>query len=1079
MRKSWISLATLALLTPFVACSDNSGDGKGGGGFSSGAELNISVTPNPISFATVSVGGHGERLVTISHIGTSGTLRLRSVTLQPEATRLAGEIAITQPLESALEAGGSTTLLVTYDPTDSKRDSGELVIETNIATQSGETLTLHIPIETGGQASTLIAVPNPVDFGKVGTGESAPRTVQITNPGADTVIVTALDIAEGSAFTDFDLVSPPTLPLEVGPGANFSLDVLYTPTGGGADGEFLTITATIGSSSQQFDILLRGEEVGPKMTLFPDPVDFGWRAIGETHKLPLNIANDGTRPLVITTLELASWSHESVNVQGLPTLPFTIAPEDPPLSLEVTFTPTPDLPLTGAPLGAVNIESNNPAEDGFTAVSIYGRAESPVLQVNPPELLEFGFVAQQNSRTRKLNLFNAGSAPLEVTGIDLTETDTNSNVEFVLVTDGSWGPTSAVPTAGTLAPGEGRVVQITFTNLGADVGTEWGEVVIHSNFPAQPDWAVQLKAQRTGAPDCEIRIVPSQLDFGIVPRGFTKTLSAQVEVIGSGNCSYHSSFVNDCSGGFFGAACPDPATTVKQNGDSELYSVGGYSWGPPLATPENLKAGEIYQIEITFRPPDTAPLFGDEFVDYAGFFGVRVFDPYGATPTVPEVYPAKATGGATAFAANLHARSGIADLSVFPNDLDFGLTTIGCHSQTLTVNAFNVGTAPLDLTGWKLQGCSVEFKVKDSPGVPTTLNPGEGVTWDIVYAPQDEGGDACQLEITSNDADSPSAVVPLAGAGTFETHQVDEYTQLTGQDVDVLFVIDNSGSMGEEQSNLGNNFSKFIGEAATWNNDYHLAVTTTDIDSEGGRFVGTPRVMTKATVGGFAAAVKVGTNGSGTEQGLLAAQLALSLPNTSDTSIACTKDADCVSPDGCYDGFCGGPNRGFLRQDASLEIVMVSDEEDQSPADLNFYLNFFKSIKGFFNDNLLHIHAIVGPPGGCSSSNGDAGAGLRYRDIAQSTGGNVASICESNFATALKSIGEIAFGLKVQFFLSRPADPATISVSVNGVNCPNGAGANWSYNEPSNSIVFVETGGCMPQPGEKIVFEYDTICFLE
>lgn len=1073
MRKFWISIATLALLTPFVGCSDSKG---GGGGFSQGAEILITVVPDPISFNQPAIGQHSERTITITHSGKSGTLQLRSISLSLDSN---SDLSIVQPLSTRLEANESTTMIVNYDPKATLGGAGKLLIATNIATSNASTLTLEVPINIVGGAGELIAVPNPLNFGKVGTGDSEPRTVEFTNTGGQDIVLTAIEVAAGSAFSDFAVANPPALPYTIGPHEVFPLEVIYTPTGGGPDGEHLSVMATIGSLPQQVDVLLQGEEVGPEMTLFPNPVEFGWRATGETHKLPLNIANSGTRPLVITAISLASWSLPAVAVSGLPTLPFSIAPEDPPLSLEISFTPTTELPLTGAPLGGVIIESNDPKDDGVTVVSIYGRAESPVLQVNPPELLEFGFVAQQNARTRKLNLFNAGSAPLEVTGISLTETDTNSQVEFKLVTDDTWGPTAATPTSGVLAAGEGRVLQVTFTNLGTDTGTEWGEIVIHSNFPAEPDWAVQLKAQRTGAPNCDLRLVPSQLDFGIVPRGFTKTLSAQVEIIGSGNCSFHSAFVNDCTGSFFGAACPDPANTVKQNGDSDKYSVGGYSWGPPLATPENLKAGDIYQIEITFRPPDTAPLFGDEFVDYAGFFGVRVFDPYGATPTVPEVYPGKATGGATAFAANLHARSGIADLSVFPNELDFGLTTIGCHSQTMTISAFNVGTAPLDLTGWKLAGCSVEFKVKDSPGVPTTLNAGEGVTWDIVYAPQDEGGDACQLEITSNDADSPSAVVPLAGAGTFETHQVDEFTQLSGQNVDVLFVVDNSGSMSEEQSNLANNFGKFIGEAATWNNDYHLAVTTTDIEGQGGRFVGSPRFLTKATIGSFANSIKVGTNGSGTEQGLLAAQLALSLPNTSDSSIACTKDADCSSPDGCWDGFCGGPNRGFLRKDASLEIVIVSDEEDQSPSDLVFYLNFFKSLKGLFNDNLLHIHAIVGPPGGCSSSNGDASAGLRYRDIVQSTGGNLASICESNFATSLKSIGEIAFGLKVQFFLSRPADAQSILVSINGKACLTSGGANWTYNAPSNSIVFMEEGGCMPQPGDLIRIEYDTICYLE
>jgi hypothetical protein len=324
-------------------------------------------------------------------------------------------------------------------------------------------------------------------------------------------------------------------------------------------------------------------------------------------------------------------------------------------------------------------------------------------------------------------------------------------------------------------------------------------------------------------------------------------------------------------------------------------------------------------------------------------------------------------------------------------------------------------------------------------------------------------------------------VVPLNGGGTLETEQIDEWIQTSGQDVDVLFVVDNSGSMGEEQSNLASNFQTFINAASTWNNDYHVGVVTTDFEGDGGLLQGDPRYVISANWPKFASNVKVGTMGSGTEQGLAAAQVALSLPLVADSTKVCNNDADCTAPEGCFDGFCGGHNRGFLRKEAALEIVFVSDEDDQSSADLNFYENFFTNIKGFFNASMMHAHAIVGPQGGCSSASGDATAGHRYIDLANATGGNVISICEANFAQGLASIGEIAFGLKVQFFLSRVAVPASIEVKVNGVPCAASSGAttNWTYDQPSNAIVFSENGGCMPQPGQNIWVHYDTVCFTE
>ena len=59
----------------------------------------------------------------------------------------------------------------------------------------------------------------------------------------------------------------------------------------------------------------------------------------------------------------------------------------------------------------------------------------------------------------------------------------------------------------------------------------------------------------------------------------------------------------------------------------------------------------------------------------------------------------------------------------------------------------------------------------------------------------------------------------------------DEQLELTvNKDVDVLFVIDNSGSMGEEQAILANNFGSFIErlEAPEVEANYRIGVTTTD-----------------------------------------------------------------------------------------------------------------------------------------------------------------------------------------------------------------------------------------------------------
>ena len=55
---------------------------------------------------------------------------------------------------------------------------------------------------------------------------------------------------------------------------------------------------------------------------------------------------------------------------------------------------------------------------------------------------------------------------------------------------------------------------------------------------------------------------------------------------------------------------------------------------------------------------------------------------------------------------------------------------------------------------------------------------------------------------------------------------------VTPPKTDILFVIDSSGSMAEEQEALRANLAHFIGKLAESSNDYQIAVLTPDINSD-------------------------------------------------------------------------------------------------------------------------------------------------------------------------------------------------------------------------------------------------------
>lgn len=239
--------------------------------------------------------------------------------------------------------------------------------------------------------------------------------------------------------------------------------------------------------------------------------------------------------------------------------------------------------------------------------------------------------------------------------------------------------------------------------------------------------------------------------------------------------------------------------------------------------------------------------------------------------------------------------------------------------------------------------------------------------------------------------------------------RLDSYQQSTASKVDVLVVVDNSASMVEEQENLGKNFDRFLSFLTEASVDFHIGVTTTDIVNDKGRLVsasGQPSIITTATrdpLAAFSANVKVdSTAGSALEAGLDAARRTFE-----------------IKPE------------GFLRPDAWLFIIFVSDEEDDSFGVPKYFYRYFSQLKGKGNEAMVQVGAIVGDvPGGCFSDQGSATAGKRYAEVVQLMRGRMGSICDPQFADILGEMGIDAVGLKRKFQLSKIPDLSTLEVTV-------------------------------------------------
>ena len=313
-------------------------------------------------------------------------------------------------------------------------------------------------------------------------------------------------------------------------------------------------------------------------------------------------------------------------------------------------------------------------------------------------------------------------------------------------------------------------------------------------------------------------------------------------------------------------------------------------------------------------------------------------------------------------------------------------------------------------------------------------------------------------------------VVVVAACGNDSKLNRVEHTDTFYQEatnlVDILWVVDNSLSMGDEQEELGNKFDSFISSMTSVDLDWQIAVVTTDMESsdQSGRIQG--QILTEATENYaqkfYKIVTQVGLEGSDKEAGIDAAYQALSDP--------------LISSD----------NAGFLRDGAKASIIYVSDENDctsrgavttgdgcYSEADklvsMSKLIAEYEMIKP--EEDRLIVSAIVGP----EVSEGCFGAapGFRYMTMAEAFGGITASICEEDFSGIMSNLGLQSAGLYTSFKLSYAAAEGTIEVFIDDVQIYEDVSEvnGWTYDDTYQILYF--WGASVPDYGATIVVNYE------
>jgi hypothetical protein len=423
---------------------------------------------------------------------------------------------------------------------------------------------------------------------------------------------------------------------------------------------------------------------------------------------------------------------------------------------------------------------------------------------------------------------------------------------------------------------------------------------------------------------------------------------------------------------------------------------------------------------------------------------------------------------------DLHGIGDDGCFSVTPGAVDFGGVQIGCSAPGKFAYATNQCTHPVTVTN--VQVTPGPFAVSSMPSPPFTVPPNSQVPIGLRYTAATIGDDVASLQVQISTRGTPFQVGLTAG--TLKAEIVEDAWDQSTPKVDMLLVIDNSGSMDEEQKALAANLDHLWNRIALANADFHIAVTSTGMrpytagwtqcpggaqGGEGGRFFpvdgSRPRILTPTTPN-----VKQMLFDN-TRVGLchwderffdpVLAALTPPLINS-------TKAAGSPWP---ADG-----NAGFLRDDARLALLAVADADDSNdvvnPPPVSEYVGKLLQVKHGALD-LISFAAIVSLH---MCPNAES-LGTRYKEIARQLHGKLYDICDlTNFGALLdEALGSLLLPLTSFPLSTHPKDPSRIAVTVNGA-----AVTSFSYDATTNRIVFPESA--VPLPGSHITATYEPAC---
>lgn len=290
--------------------------------------------------------------------------------------------------------------------------------------------------------------------------------------------------------------------------------------------------------------------------------------------------------------------------------------------------------------------------------------------------------------------------------------------------------------------------------------------------------------------------------------------------------------------------------------------------------------------------------------------------------------------------------------------------------------------------------------------------------------------------------------------------RVEIHVQPQISELDVLFVVDDSGSMQIHQQNLIKNIPALTKAALTHGVHVHAGVTTTTsecmaglpVDKCGGKFAGKPNVADSKQVDFLTTLsrnLNVGSYGSGDERPFLTAISALSEP--------------VMSMD----------HKNFYRPLANLAVVILTDADDQSVNQSpESFVNFLQGLKA--DPKLVSLSIINAPMADANCSKDDRNQGDKLERAAHSMNGKQISLCAPDFGAQLGELGAgLVRGVTQEIPLTAVPDMSSIRVTYGSTELVGGdIHRGWVYDSVKNLVVLGDKIDWASMQGDELIVSF-------